>query len=105
MDLDDLNTRVTEAILRAEGLQAGSVEAKRAFREVGHLEESIARLMPADELEGQIARRGAVNAALGAEEALHALNLLARYLAEDISPEAATSLEALRSKANAVLDE
>jgi hypothetical protein len=105
MDLDDLNARVTEAILRAERLPPGSDAAQRAFREVGIVEESIASLMPADDLEGEIARRGAVTAALSAADPLRALWLLDRFLAEDISPEAAASLEALRSEANADLDE
>lgn len=104
MDLDDLNARVTAAILRAERLPAGSDEAERAFREVGLLEEAIAGLMPADDLEGAIARRGAVTAALSAADPLHALWLLECYLAEDISPETATRLEALQSEANAELE-
>jgi hypothetical protein len=105
MDLDDLYPRVTEAILRAERLPPGSDAAQRAFREVGVVEESIASLVPADDLEGEIARRGAVMAALSAADPLRALSLLDRFLAEDISPEAAASLEALRSEANADLDE
>lgn len=105
MDLDDLNMRVTAAILHAERLPAGSDEAQRAFQEVGRIEESIAALTLANDFEGEIARRGAVRAALNAADPRHALGLLDRYLAEDISLEAAASLEALRSKANAELDE
>lgn len=103
MDLDDLNARVTEAILRAERLPTQSDEAKAAFREVGLLEESIAALMPAGDLEGEIARLGAVTAALSSADPIHALGLVDRYLAEAVSPEAAAKLEALRSEADAEL--
>ena len=68
MDLDDLNVRVTGAILRAERVPAGSTEAEEAFREVGRLEESIASITPPEELEGEIARLGAVTAALSAAD-------------------------------------
>jgi hypothetical protein len=105
MDLDDLNARVTDAILRAERLPAESDEAERAFREVGLIEESIAALMPAGDLEGEIARLGAVTAALNAADPLHALVLVDRYLAEGVSPEAAVKLEALRAEADRDLAE
>lgn len=103
MELDDLNARVTEAILRAERLPAGSDQAQEAFREVGRIEESIADLLPAHDLEGEIARLGAVTAALSAAEPLCALSLVDRYLTEDVSPEAAARLEALRAEADAAL--
>jgi hypothetical protein len=105
MELDDLNARVTEAILRAERLPGGSDQAQEAFREVGRIEESIADLMPANDLEGEIARLGAVTAALSAAEPLRALLLVDRYLAEGVSPEAAAKLEALRTEADAELAE
>lgn len=105
MNLDDLNARVTEAILHAERLPMGSDQAQEAFREVGRIEESIADLTPADDLEGEIARLGAVTAALSGSEPLRALLLVDRYLAEDVSPEAAAKLEALRSEADVELAE
>ena len=105
MEIDDLNARVTEAILRAERLPAGSDQAQEAFREVGRIEESIADLMPAADLEGEIARLGAVTAALSAAEPLRALWLVDRYLAEGVSPEAAARLEALRTEADLELAE
>lgn len=105
MELDDLNARVTEAILRAERLPAGSDQAQEAFREVGRIEESIADLVPAHDLEGEIARLGAVTAALSAAEPLRALLLVDRYLTGDVSPEAAAKLEALRAEADAELAE
>lgn len=103
MDIDDLNERVTEAILRAERLPAGSYEAEEAFREVWLLEEAIAGLISAEDVEGEIARLGAVTAALSAAEPLQALVLVDRYLAEEISPEATARLEGLRAEADADL--
>ena len=103
MELDDLNARVTEAILRAERLPVGSLRAQNAFREVGHIEESIADATPAHSLEGEIARLGAVTAALSAAEPLRALVLVERYSAEGVSPEAAAKLEALRIEADGAL--
>jgi hypothetical protein len=105
MELDDLNARVTEAILRAERLPVGSDQAQEAFREVGRLEETIADLTTAHDVEGEIARLGAVTAALSAAEPLRALVLVERYLAERVSPEAAVKLEALRAEAEAELKE
>jgi hypothetical protein len=103
MELDDLNARVTEAILRAERFPGGSDQAQEAFREVGRIEESIADLTTALDLEGEIARLGAVTAALSAGEPLRALLLVDRYLAEGLSPEATAKLEALRVEADAEL--
>jgi hypothetical protein len=105
MDLDDLNARVTEAILRTERLPAGSDQAQAAFRDVGRIEESIAGLTTVCELEGEIARLGAVTAALSGAEPLRALWLVHRYLAEGVSPEAAAKLEALGAEAEAELAE
>lgn len=103
MDLDDLNARVTDAILRAERLPVGSDQAQEAFREVGRLEETIAELTSAHDIEGEIARLGAIAAALSAAEPLRALVLVERYLAEGASPGAAAKLEALRAEADADL--
>lgn len=105
MSLDDLNARVTEAILRAERLPEGSDQALQAFREVGRIEEAIADATPADDLEGEIARLGAVTAALSAGEPLRALFLVDCYLSEAVSPEAAAKLEALRVQADIELTE
>ncbi|MBK9264457.1 MAG: hypothetical protein IPM54_32235 [Polyangiaceae bacterium] len=103
MELNELNVRVTEAILRAERLAAGSDEAREAFREVGRIEESIADLTSAHDLEGEIARLGAVTAALSAADPLRALWLVDLYLAEGVSPEAAAKLDALRAEADTEL--
>ncbi len=103
MSLDEWNRRVTNAIVRAESLPAGSREAWEAFREVSALEESIALLLPPDDLEGEIARLGAVTAALNAGEPLRALQLAARFLAEDLAPEVAEKLRQLVKEADAEL--
>lgn len=105
MDIDDLNARVTTAILGAERLPPGSPEAEEAFRKVGLLEESIASLTPSDDLEGEIARLGAVTAALSAGDPLRALVLVDRYRAEAPSTEVARKLEALREQADLALAE
>ena len=86
MNLDDLNRRVTNAIVLAESLPAGSRDAWEAFRDVSVLEESIATIVPPDHLEGEIARLGAVTAALSAGEPLRALQLAERFLAEGLPP-------------------
>ncbi len=103
MSLDEWNRRVTNAIVRAESLPAGSREAWEAFREVSALEESIALLLPPDDLEGEIARLGAVTAALSAGEPLRALQLAARFLAEELAPEVAEKLRQLAQEGDAEL--
>jgi len=103
MNLDDLNRRVTNAIVRAEGLPASSRDGAEAFREVCALEEAIAALVPSDDLEGEIARLGAVTAALSAGEPLRALLLAARFLAEGLAPEIAEKLRLRIHEADAEL--
>lgn len=103
MSIDDLNHRVTNAIVRAEGLPAGSRDAWEAFHEVSALEESIATITPPDDLEGEIARLGAVTAALSAGEPLRALQLAERFLAENLAREIAEKLRQLAKEADAEL--
>lgn len=103
MSLDELNRQVTNAIVRAESLPAGSREAWEAFHEVSALEEAIAALVPCDDLEGEIARLGAVTAALSAGEPLRALQLAERYLAESLVSEIAEKLRELVNEADAEL--
>jgi hypothetical protein len=98
MSLEELNRRVTNAIVWAESLPAGSRDAWEAFHEVSELEESIAKLVPPDDLEGEIARLGAVTAALSAGEHLRALQLAERYLAENLAPEIAENSVSLSRK-------
>lgn len=103
MNLDKLNRRVTNAIVRAESLPAGSRDAWDAFHEVSALEEAIAALVPPDDLEGEIARLGAVTAALSAGEPLRALQLAERFLSESLAPEIAEKLRQLVTEADAEL--
>ena len=103
MSLEELNRRVTNAIVRAESLPAGSRDAWEAFHEVSMLEQSIATLMPPDDLEGEIARLGAVTAALSAGESLRAQQLAERFLGERLVPEIAEKLRQLVKEADAEL--
>lgn len=101
MNLDDLNSRVTNAILRAEALPAKSWEAQSAFREVADLEEGIASIAGAQTAEGEIARLGAVAASLNAGDPLRTIQLAERYLADALSAPARHELEELRREADA----
>jgi len=104
MNLADLNRRVTDAITVAEGLPQGSLESRAAFRVVSQLEEAIARMTPADDLEGEIARLGAVAAALSAREPLRALRLGQAYLGEKPSEGAAPKLREMLADAQKQID-
>jgi len=87
METNGLNMLVTEAIWRAEELEALGIGSELAWKEVSSLEEKLAKLHPASEPEGQIARRGAVSAALEASDYARAQALADGYLAEDAAPE------------------
>ena len=87
METNGLNMLVTEAIWRAEELEALGIRSELAWKEVSSLEEKLAKLHPASEPEGQIARRGAVSAALEASDYARAQALADGYLAEDGAPE------------------
>jgi hypothetical protein len=100
MDLNELNRSVTAAILRAEALPSGSWEAQRAFREVADLEEEIATIVGAHTVDGEIARLGAITAALSAGEPLRAIQLGERYPADALSDSARRTLEALLKEAD-----
>ena len=63
MDTDTLNTLVTDAIWRAEELEALGIPASPAWKEVSAIEEELAKAFPVSEGQGRIARRGAVRAA------------------------------------------
>ena len=101
MNLDDLNRAVTEAILRAEHLLPGSWEAQAAFREVSEIEEAIAAIVGAKDVEGEIARLGAVSAALSAGEPLRAAQLAECYSRDDLSDGCGTKVDELRKQADA----
>lgn len=88
MTVNELNMLVTEAILRADALaDLNAPTAADAYLEVSLIEERIATAVPASQAEGAIARRGAVRAAIVADEIARARELASRYLAEeDASP-------------------
>jgi hypothetical protein len=104
MDLDDLNKSVTHAILQAEAFPRGSWEAQHAFREVADLEEEVATIAGAGVVDGEIARLGAVTAAMSAGEPLRAIQLGARYLADELSATVRARLEELVNEGNAEID-
>lgn len=95
LTLDELNGLVTAAILHAERIRPGTPEARSAFRHVSVLEHSIAKITPPQSLEGEIARCGAVTAALSAGRSLRVFELVKRYQAEDIRPEIRIKLDEL----------
>ena len=78
--LDDLNARVSAAIFRAERVDPDSPEAILAYREVSLLEEQIASRIPADEVQGAVARVGAVTAALDADDWPRAARLAESFI-------------------------
>ena len=83
MDVDTLNTLVSSAIWRAEQLEDLELDAAcSAWREVSELEEQLAKVKPADDVEGHIARCGAVRAAVKANDLARAEELADRF-AED----------------------
>jgi len=88
MTLDELYERVTGAIVRAERIdEADAVARRRAFLSVSELEEEIAKRLPAGDPEGAVARRGAVRAAVNADEFLRAETLYWSYLDEGVPDE------------------
>lgn len=74
--------QLTILILRAEGLERDGTDARQLWREISVLEEQAADALPPADLEGSIARRGAITAALSAGDAARAVVLARRYLAE-----------------------
>lgn len=100
MSTDALNTLVTGAIWRAERLEEQRLgSAPLAWAEVSSLEEQLAGALPASDVEGRIARRGAVRAALKARDYTRALALTQRYLAEEEAP------QSLRAELHEILAE
>lgn len=81
--IDDLNAQVTTAIIQAEhATHRGDPLAATQWALVSHIEEELAELLPADTVEGQVSRSGAVTAALAAQEPARATELFERYRAE-----------------------
>jgi hypothetical protein len=104
MTLDDLNRSVTAAILRAEALPAGSPDSQVAFLQVADLEEEIATIVGVRTAEGEIARLGAVQAALSGGDPLRALRLGERYRTDGLSDRAQAKLLDLLKEADADID-
>jgi hypothetical protein len=85
---DELDMLVSVAIRRAEILDdMRSPTAGEAWHEVMLYEERLAQVTTADGIEGGVARRGAVRAALKAHEFSRAQELLERYTADEDAPE------------------
>lgn len=87
VETDALNTLVSGAIWRAEQLEARGIRAVQAWAEVSSLEEELAKALPLTQSEGRIARRGAVRAALKAEDYVRAYSLAESYCGEEAAPE------------------
>ena len=69
----------------AEQLDDSALEtACSAWSEVSRWEEELAKIIPAKETEGRIARRGAVRAALKAKDHVRAQDLVERYVAREV---------------------
>jgi DNA-binding protein HU-beta len=100
-DIDTLYPLVTEAIRRAEVLEdLNAPGARDAWRDVSRLEERIATLLSSAGMQGAIARRGAVRAAIAGAEFQRAIELADRFRHEDGVTEAlAALLDELRSVA------
>ncbi|MBN2196314.1 MAG: hypothetical protein JW751_26105 [Polyangiaceae bacterium] len=104
MRLEDLMKSVTNAILRAETFPADSWEAQHEFREVAELEEEIATIVGAQTIDGEIARLGAVTAALSAGEPLRAIHLAQRYRIDVLSDAIRAKLDSLVHEAVAEIE-
>ena len=106
MDIESLYPLVTESIRHAEMLEdLGAPGAAAAHLKVSLIEEKIAGCLPASDLEGAIARRGAVRAALVARDVSRAETLVARFSSEsdssaELKEELAELIAAMNSEAD-----
>ncbi len=91
--MTDNNTLVTEAILRAEELESRGLQsiALAVWAQVSSIEEELAKSYPVSDVRGQIARRGAVTAALKAGNYSRAYALADSYLTADGVPDSLRS--------------
>jgi hypothetical protein len=99
-EIQDLNKRVSEAIFFAGRAAPGSQEAQDAYRQVSALEEQIARLTAPTDVDGAVARVGAVSAALRAGDWLRASRLVEEFLG-GAPDDVATELRELNREAEA----
>lgn len=107
MSLDLLYPQVTDAIERAEALEeAGALGTRAAFLDVSFLEEEIASELLASVVEGMLARRGAVRAAIKAGAFARATDLAERFVAEkDLPVEIAREIGVMVAEAVDALNE
>ncbi len=83
MPSDALNALVTSAIWRAQQLEEHGIgSTSQAWAEVSFVEEELAKTLPISQGEGRIARRGAVRAALKADDYARAEELADSYASE-----------------------
>lgn len=97
--LRDLYQEVTSAILYAEHLPPDSPESYAAYAKVSQIEEEIAHRTRPEDLEGAIARRGAIAAALSARDWPRAARVADAYLAEEMPAGLASELRMLAAEA------
>jgi hypothetical protein len=83
-EIDQLYSRVTAAILLAEKAETtgSKIQAATAYLEVSFLEEEIAKLLPATDPEGEIARRGVITAATSAGQFVRAVEMANTYASD-----------------------
>jgi hypothetical protein len=82
MDVNTLNALVEQRHLARRATRTISRVARRRFVSVARgskLEEELAKIKPAEDAEGRIARRGAVRAALKANNFARAKELVLRF--------------------------
>lgn len=99
--IDALYPLVSFAIHRAQGAEAAGDMglAAATYLDASYLEEEIAEQLPAGNPEGALARRGAVSAALSAQQYARACDVAERYLGD------AHATGALRAKLVELRDE
>jgi hypothetical protein len=99
VEAETLYSLVSTAIWRAEQAEDGMPDSAAAlWAEVSSLEEQLAKVIPALEAEGRIARRGAVRAALKASDLVRARTLVDRFANENGCPrELVAELRAMMS--------
>ena len=94
MKVNELNKRVTMAIFEALNVERSGQadDIKKAFAIVSKLEGELASYLPAGGVEGDMAREGAVRAALKSEDPERARELAEKYLAEEVSEDTKETL-------------
>jgi hypothetical protein len=83
-NIEQLYGQVTTAIVRAEQEEAAGNYAQAAseYLNVSFIEEEIAKLLPASDPEGEIARRGVITAGMSAGQYARAIEMANLYLAD-----------------------